>query len=279
MPVSADPTTRTTRLAANVAASSVVAYAVLWLLSTQIDAIRAVSPFADDPWDAIATYAAIFLPFVAGATWIRSLRHRGPILPAATARRIRWGSGLAAAIVLIAVAADAQAIATIGFAHDGRLAAAVMAALVAASGVTSVAAIALTVRAARIASPAGLTEPSAPERAQKATFEPDIVDDLLALAADVARPFGLRPQVARFGASLETILEQAGWSPRRHRIAFGLALSVAAGASFAIWHGIREGAPPSLVVPLMFTVLLGSGVFAAWLGTVGPLRLLRPPER
>ncbi len=130
-----------------------------------------------------------------------------------------------------------------------------------------------------LASPAGLTEPSAPERAQKATFEPDIVDDLLALAADVARPFGLRPQVARFGASLETILEQAGWSPRRHRIAFGLALSVAAGASFAIWHGIREGAPPSLVVPLMFTVLLGSGVFAAWLGTVGPLRLLRPPER
>ena len=277
MPWSADPTTRTTRLAANVGAASVVIYAMLWFLSTQIDAIRAVSPFADDPWDAIATYAAIFLPFVAGATWIRSLRHRGPVLAAATARRIRWGSGLAAAIVLVAVAADAQAIATIGFAADGRPAAALMTALVAASGVTSIAAIVLTVRAARIASSSGSSEP-ATEPITDSTFEPVIVDDVLALAADIARPIGLRPQVARFGAWLETILEQAAWSPRRHRFTFGLALSVAVGASFAIWHGIREGAPPSLVVPLMFTVLLGSGVFAAWLGTVGPLRLLRPPH-
>jgi hypothetical protein len=274
MPGSADPTTRTTRLAANVAAAGVVIYALLWLLSTQVDAIRAVSPFAEDPWDAIATYAAIFLPFVAGATWIRSLRHRGPVLAAATARRIRWGSGVAAAIVLVAAAADAQAIAMIGFEAGASQAATLMAALVAASGVTSVAAIALTVRAARIASAAESREPDL----ELNTFEPDIVDDVLALAADVARPIGLRPQVARFGAWLEAILEEAAWSPRRHRIAFGLALSVAAGASFAIWHGIREGAPPSLIVPLMFTVLLGSGVFAAWLGTVGPLRLLRPPH-
>jgi hypothetical protein len=275
MPGSADPTTRSTRLAASVAAASVVVYAVVWLLSTQVATIRAVSPFADDPWDAIATYAAIFLPFVAGATWIRSLRHRGPLLAAATARRIRWGSGLAAAIVLVAAAADAQAIATIGFAAGGGRAAALMAALVAASGVTSVASIALTARAAQIASAAGSREPDH----EWNTFEPDIVDDVLALAADVARPIGLRPQVARFGAWLETILEEAAWSPRRHRIAFGLLLSVAAGASFAIWHGIREGAPPSLVVPIVFTVLLGGGVFAAWLGTVGPLRLLRPPHR
>ena len=272
-----DPSTRATRLAANLAAASVVLYAVLWFLSTQIDAIRAVSPFAEDPWDAFATYAAIFLPFVAGATWIRSLRHRGPRLAAATARRSRWGSGLAAAIVLGVAGADAQAIATIGFAPDGRRAVAMIGVLVAGSIVASVVAIALNVRAARIASPAGSNEP-ATEPAPETTFEPDIVDDLLALAADVARPIGLRPQVARFGAWLETILEDAAWSPRRHRIAFGLLLSVVAGATFAIWHGIREGPPPSLVVPLVFTTLTASGVFAAWLGTVGPLRLLRPPD-
>jgi hypothetical protein len=277
MPGSADPTTQTTRLAANIAAAGVVIYALLWLLSTQVDAIRAVSPFAEDPWDAIATYAAIFLPFVAGATWIRSLRHRGPALAAATARRIRRGSGVAAAIVLVAAAADAQAIATIGFAPEAGRSAALIGVLVVGSILASVVAIALTARAAWIASAVGSSEPVT-EPMTDATFEPDIVDDVLALAADVARPLGLRPQVARFGAWLEAILEQAAWSPRRHRIAFGLALSVAAGASFAIWHGIREGAPPSLLVPLMFTVLLGSGVFAAWLGTVGPLRLLRPPH-
>jgi hypothetical protein len=45
--------TRSTRLAANVAAAAVVVYAVLWLLSTQVDAVRALSPFAEDPWDAV----------------------------------------------------------------------------------------------------------------------------------------------------------------------------------------------------------------------------------
>lgn len=265
----ADPSTRATRLAANVAAVSVVLYALLWFFSTQIDAIRAVSPFADDPWDAIATYASIFLPFVAGATWIRSLGHRGPLLAAATARRIRWGSGLAAAIVLVAAAADAQAIATIGFASDAGLGAALIGVLTVGSIIASTAAIGLIIRASRVDEQ--ITQPTTEP-------EPDIVDDLLALAADMARPIGLRPQVARFGAWLETILEEAAWSPRRHRIAFGLALSVAAGAAYATWHGIREGASPSLAVPLLFTVLLGSGVFAAWLGTVGPLRLLRPPH-
>ena len=55
-------------------------------------------------------------------------------------------------------------------------------------------------------------------------------------------------------------------------------LALAAGSSFSVWHAIREGQPPSLVVPIAFTVLLGSGVLAAYLGTVGPLRLLRPPR-
>ena len=88
LPMSPEPVTRSTRLAANAAAIAVVAYAILWFATTQVRSIREVSPFAEDPWDAVASYAAIFLPMVAGATWIRSLRHRGPILPPATAARI-----------------------------------------------------------------------------------------------------------------------------------------------------------------------------------------------
>ena len=92
---SADATTRATRDGANASAFAVIVYAVLWVLSTQVGSFRAVSPFADDPWDAFASFAALFLPIVAGATWIRSLRHRGRILSPVTASRIRWGSGLA----------------------------------------------------------------------------------------------------------------------------------------------------------------------------------------
>ena len=89
---SADATTRATRDGANASAFAVIVYAVLWVLSTQVGSFRAVSPFADDPWDAFASFAALFLPIVAGATWIRSLRHRGRILSPVTASRIRWGS-------------------------------------------------------------------------------------------------------------------------------------------------------------------------------------------
>ena len=64
MPRSADRATRATRDAANASAGAVAAFALLWLLSTQASWIRAWSPFAEDPWDAVMTYAAIFLPFV-----------------------------------------------------------------------------------------------------------------------------------------------------------------------------------------------------------------------
>jgi len=60
--------TRATRRAANAAALAVVAYAVLWVVTTQIRAVRDLSPFSDDPWDYVASYASIFLPVVAGAT-------------------------------------------------------------------------------------------------------------------------------------------------------------------------------------------------------------------
>src|SRR4051794_22278666 len=172
MSPSPDRMTRATREAANIAAAAVVVYAVLWLLSTQVSPIRAVSPFQVDPWDAFATYAAIFLPFVAGPTWVRSLRHRETVLPATIAARIRWGSGLASALVLVAAGTAAEAVATIGFDRGTGTPAALLTALVCASIGLSITAIVLTIRAASVAG-RGSTEPDA--------SEPDIVDDVLAL--------------------------------------------------------------------------------------------------
>src|SRR5436190_6711673 len=148
---SADATTRATRDGANASAFAVVVYAALWILSTQVKSFRVVSPFSDDPWDAFATFAAIFLPIVAGATWIRSVRHRGRILSPVIASRIRWGSGLAAGIVLVAAAADLQAILTVGFGPDPGVAESVLVGLVVASNILAAIALALTIRAAWIA--------------------------------------------------------------------------------------------------------------------------------
>jgi hypothetical protein len=264
---SSEATTRATRDAANVAAGAVVMYAVLWLLSTQVKSIRAVSPFADDPWDAFATYAFIFLPLVAGATWIRSLRHRERILPAPTASRIRWGSGLAAAIVLVAAGSAAQAIVSIGFAPDAGASAALLSALVGLSVVLAIAAIALTVRAAVIAGR---------QAARSDANEPDVVDDLLGLASEAAHAFGDGRGVDRVASGIELFLDRSAVSPRRHRLLFGVVLAIAAAIAFVVWHAIREGPWASAGVAVLFGVLLASGVLAAWLGTVIPLRILRP---
>jgi hypothetical protein len=270
--MSPDPVTRSTRLAANAAAIAVVVYAVLWFATTQVRSIREVAPFAEDPWDAVASYAAIFLPMVAGATWIRSVRHRGAVLPPATAARIRWGAGLAVGIVLASVAADLIALATVGVPNpaDGRIA--LISGLLAAASVGAAAAAMLLVRAAFVARDAPATRLDSPLTSQ----EPDIVDDLLALAEDVARPIGLGRPVGRVSAAIERFLVRSQISPRRHRFAFGVVLAVAAAFGFDVWHALVEGGWSTPAAVVAFGVLAGLGVLGIYLATLTPLRLLRP---
>jgi len=268
-PPSTDHSTRLARDAANVAAAAVVVYASLWLLSTQVRATRLDSPFADDPWDVFASYAAIFLPVVAGATWIRSLRNRGPVLPASTAWRIRWGSALAAAMVLVAALADAEAIVAVGFPFGMDPGAVILTVLVAISAAVAAAALVLSFRAARAAPGSRPTiDPT----------EPDIIDDALVLAADVGDRLGVRAPVERFAAAVERFLDRSSVSPRRHRWLFGAVLALVAAITFDVWHAIREGPWINGGVPLVFGILIATGVLAVYLGTVIPLRLLRPPR-
>jgi hypothetical protein len=259
-----DPATQATRRAANAAALSVVAYAVLWFATTQVAAIRDGSPFGDDPWDLVASYAVIFLPVVAGATWIRSLRHRGPQLEPALARRIRWGSGLAVAIVLTAVGTDVIAIARVSTPSSSPL----IDGLVAIAGLAAIAAAGLLVRAQRTVSSAG-----------SRSIEPEVVDDALALVAEVAGKLGMARPVGDLESALQRFLDRSALSPRRHRILFGVLLALAASVAFDVWHGFVEGPSGSPGVLLLFGALAGGGVLAVSLATLVPLRLLRPVGR
>jgi hypothetical protein len=266
-------TTRATRLTALTSAAAVVAFALFWALTTQVKSIRAVSPFAGDPWDAFATYAAIFLPFVALPTWIRSLRHREPMLPSVIARRIRWGAGLAAGIVTLATAADLQAIVTVGWPAEAGVAAIAVTGLAAVVIVIALTALVLTARVAMVdrGGLAVMTEVASEPP------EPDLVDDLLELAMDVARPLGVGRTVERASAAVERFLDGSAVSPRRHRVVFGVVLALMAAVLFDTWQTIVEGPWVSFVVPVVFGALISSAVLAIYLGTLGPLRLLRPP--
>jgi hypothetical protein len=251
-----DPSTRATRLAANVALLPVVAWAALYVVTAQIDSVRAASPFAEDPWDIVVSYAAIFLPIVVGATLVRSLRHRGPQLEAATAGRIQTGVAIALLTIAVNVVSDALALLVVPApATDGRLT--LIIGLVVIAGLATSTAIAFLIRAMRIASPT----------TSNAT-EPDVLDDLLGLAAEV-------PGVSRAVGPLDRFLASSPASPRRHRLIFGILAALVAALAFDVWHAIVEGPWASLPVLILFATLVGGGVFVMYLITLVPLRLIR----
>ena len=252
-----DPDTRATRIAANAAAFAVVAWAILYFVTTQMANIRAASPFGNDPWDIVVSYSAIFLPIVVGATWVRSLRHRGPHLEAATASRIRTGTAIALATIGVNVASDALALLVVRApVSEGREA--LIVGLVVIAGLTTAMAAALLMRATRIASPAA-----------KDANEPDVLDDLLGLVAEV-------PGASRVVRPLDRFLATSPISPRRHRLIFGLLAAGLAGLAFDVWHAIVEGPWASLPVLILFAALAGGGVLVIYLVTLVPLRLIRP---
>ena len=270
-----DALTRSTRLAANAGAVAVVGYAVLYLVTTQIRIVRAASPFGDDPWDVVVSYGAIFLAIVVGATGVRSLRHRGPRLETATAARIRTGVAMALVTIGLTLASDISALLFAPLpdpaaTQDGRLA--LIVGLIAFSGLTTVVATGLLIRAAAIA--ARSAGPAAAE-----VSEPDVLDDLLGLARDGAALVPpIRTAVDRLTSTADRFLATSPASPRRHRLAFGIVAAVGAGLAFDVWHAIVEGAWGSLFAPVLFGVLTAAGVLAVYLATLGPLRLLRPPR-
>jgi hypothetical protein len=252
-----DPNTRATRLAANVAILAIVAWAILYVVTTQVRDIRAASPFGNDPWDIVVSYSAIFLPIVVGATWVRSLRHRGPHLEAATAQRIRIGTAIALALTSMNVASDALALVVVPApVSDGRLL--LIIGLVVAAGAACAFAATFLVQAVRIANPA-------PRDAN----EPDVLDDLLGLVSEV-------PGAARVVRPLDRFLAESPASPRRHRLVFGILAAALAGVAFDVWHAIREGPWANLPVLLLFAALAGGGVLTIYLITLVPLRLIRP---
>ena len=252
-----DPATRATRLAANAAALAVVVWAALYLVTTQIPSMRVASPFAEDPWDAVVSYAAIFLPLVVGATWIRSLRHRGTHLEAATARRIHAGVGIALVTIAVNVASDAVAVLVVSTATpDGRLA--LIIGLLVAAGAATVIAAALLVRAMRLPMPA-----------LRDVNEPDVLDDLLGLVAEL-------PGATRVVQALDRFLADSPVSPRRHRLVFGVIAAALAGLAFDVWHALIEGPWTSVSVLILFGTLVAGGVFVVYAATLVPLRLIRP---
>jgi hypothetical protein len=266
--------TRSTRLAANAGAVAVVAYAALYFVTTQVKIVRAGSPFGDDPWDVVVSYGAIFLAFVVGATGVRSLCHRASRLEPVIAARIRTGVAMALVTIGVTLVSDVSALLLASLseadaAADGRDA--LIVALIAVSGATAIVATALLIRARGLAAPSRAPLPAVD------AAEPDLLDDLLGLARDGARLLPrVRSAIDRLISLVDRFLATSSVSPRRHRLVFGVLGAAAVGIAFSAGHAIVEGPWGSLSVFGLFALLTAGGVFAVYIATLGPLRLIRP---
>ena len=101
---------RAVRRAGNLAAPAVVVFGIFYWLSTQVAAIRAGSPWAEDPPDAFVSIAAMIVPFVAAITFVRVQRwHGAAVIPAAALRDILRGIGVVLAAIWLTVGAASLA--------------------------------------------------------------------------------------------------------------------------------------------------------------------------
>ena len=197
-------------------------------VTTQVRVVRDVSPFADDPWDLVASFAAIFLPLVVAATFVRSVAHRGAAARDAGRRAGSRSGREARSRSSLAVRDDrhrrrssrrrarpaTRAGSSVGSSCRPRRRD--------LPSCTGFAAAVRWRRAAGRAPPAGRRSTSAP------VAEPDVVDDALGLAVDVADSARLRG-VRRPVAVASRFLDRSPYAARGDiALAFGVVLALAA---------------------------------------------------
>jgi hypothetical protein len=275
----ADPTpagaTRLIRFAAWATGMAVVVWFALAWISSEIRAVRAQSPWSDDPPDLFVSLAVLVVGFVGLLTFVRVQRHaRRPVMPASTADDVLRGLLVALGVTVTAEAAQVAAIAVGAHRADWGQITPWLGFGLAASILTLVAAAILTGMAA--------ARTSAWRRAA-ATEPRDAFDDIIGWVMElgespIPRRFGARrlQPVARW---LATGLDSWRFSPRRHRWLFAAVVATAFGTAFSALHLIAEGPPPSIAqgfaVLIVFGAFGAAAVLGGWIAFGGYLRLVR----
>ena len=254
------------RRAANLAGVAVVIWVVLFFLSSEIGAVRAVSPWSEDPADLVVSLTFLLLGVVGPVTFIRVQQDAGRmVMRARTADDVM--RGLYVAVGAVAVA-DATMLATWvagGPAAMGASWARVLAFVLGLSVATALVGAVATVRTARVT---GAWRRSASDE------DRDALDDFQAWTAHVRPLLPVHRSVTTWLAG--------PFSPRRNRWRFAILVAVAFGLSYSAWHLLVEGPAPSVsaavTILLVFAAFGAAAVMAGWIAFGRYLRLVRGPS-
>lgn len=266
VPIAALPAglTARTRLREAVAAAG-AAGALCLLLSiveTQDKALRAHSPWQDDPYDVVVSFSLFILPvlLVAGFGRLPACR-AAEAMPVTRARDLlRWARLMTGAAAVCVITEWASVAAQAYRPAWGTSGAGLIAALAMATGVTGTAGL-MARRARHLAAPGW----------RRATG-PDWLDDWLGTARLAAS------RVLPPGGRLDTWAERATSAVRRRPLGTAALIGLATGLVIALGQGIGEhsfGAPGTAIrVLLLFTLVTGTSQFGfliaagAYLGIV-----------
>jgi hypothetical protein len=238
-------------------------------LTTQYRALRAHSPWQDDPYDVVVSFTQLVVPVLVAAIVLRAtlLLPSGPQVARRGADLVR-GAVAVVALCAATVLTDWAAVANCAHRADWATPGAwligglgVVSVLVAAAGAVVLAAARRT-------------------RGVSGADPPDWVDDALTIVLAVLRRTG------RMGRATAVMVNHAYMvvfdgrhGVRRHPVAVMAVLGFAAAAGLAVVEMVREP-PPNLAAAaprLVLTLLIGgSGLFAIGLAVGRYLRVVRP---
>lgn len=253
------------------------------------EAIGAANPFANDPYDAVGSFAVQMALGLSILTLARLVRHRGEAaIPARRLQLILRGSVVALTSMIVTLASDGVALVVEPVTVSSPLAIGFL--LVGLAVLTGLALIdTLVLSRFRLRVRKVLRAAGAPPAGPDAGALADALSDLWGLADAIARWVTAR---IRFLAPAwrwvdRTVRRMGGWwdtrlpglNPRTHAWRFFALLALAAGAALALAQAIGEGVSTHLGTALLVTVLfLGIEFAAAMLGylLLGGFLGLRP---
>lgn len=258
------------RIAAALLAATICGAACLLLavVATQDKALRAHSPWQDDPYDVVVSFSMLTLPalLAAGALRVPSCR-AAAALPVTRARDLTRLARLVTGVAAVSAATDWAAVAAgahaAAWGAQGRW-------LIAVLGVVSALAGAAWVLTARV-----LRSPDA--RGWRGAEGPDWIDDWLALGRRAAAHAAIATRLLAFA---ERRVVAGRWGVRRHPLAAAAVTAACCGLAVAASQVIGEHAYTRLAVAVKvlvaFAVIVASGMFAFLVGAGYYLRLVRP---
>ena len=258
--------TRDVRRCANVAALAVTAWLVLFGVSSELEPIRARSPWSEDPWDAVVSLAMLLVIFVTGLTFVRVQRRASlGTMPAVELVSVERGVRVVLLAMGAALAAGWHAVASgqQGDAWDGTTAGLV----VGLAGTTILVGGALGMLV--LTSRRNRTFVPMPDPGQSV---PDVFDDLsgsLRVIAGATARLRVGGVLERLARTIDDEARTSRFSPRRRPTAWAAAVAVLFGVGLATWHGVAEGLGPDQATTIRswvaFATFGASAVLAGWI--------------